>query len=127
MHTIATGLLADDHWHGGPWFLIFPLLWLAFLALVFVTLRRTVWRRGCHGGPVGPFGAVGRFGPRATRSRRWPCSVSATRAVRSTGTSTVPGAPCWSSTGRAAPDPTAPDPAPDLVPDLVPGLAPGRP
>ncbi|MFF7637674.1 SHOCT domain-containing protein [Kitasatospora sp. NPDC008050] len=63
MHTYATGLLAGDHRHAGPWFLIFPLLWLAFLVLVFVTLRRTVWRRGCYGGQVGPFGSGGRFGP----------------------------------------------------------------
>ncbi|WP_329584928.1 SHOCT domain-containing protein [Kitasatospora sp. NBC_01250] len=62
MHTFATGLLAGDHWHGGPWFVIFPLLWLAFLVLVFVTLRRTLWRRGCYGGPVGSFGPAGRFG-----------------------------------------------------------------
>ncbi len=69
MHT-TTALLADGPWHGGPWFLLFPLFWLFFLVIVFTVLRRTGWRRGwgagCYDGggygrgPQGPLAVLGR-------------------------------------------------------------------
>ncbi|MCX4750698.1 SHOCT domain-containing protein [Kitasatospora sp. NBC_01287] len=76
--TTATALLADDHWHGGPWFLFFPLLWFAFLAFVFVTLRRTAWRRGRFGptGPAGRFGAAGPTGRTGPWSHGGPQAAS---------------------------------------------------
>lgn len=82
--TTATALLADGHWHGGPWFLLFPLIWLLFLVFVFATLRRTAWRRGWRG-PHGPWANGG--------SQASPLAVlgSGTRAGRSTRTSTGPG------------------------------------
>jgi uncharacterized membrane protein len=36
----AAGLAADDHWNGpGPWWPIFPFLWLVFIIAVFATFR----------------------------------------------------------------------------------------
>ncbi|GAA1258508.1 SHOCT domain-containing protein [Kitasatospora nipponensis] len=67
--TTASALLADDGWHhGGPWFLLIPLAWLAFLVIVFTVLRRTAWRRGCSGGPFGPDGSQS---PLAVLGRRY--------------------------------------------------------
>jgi putative membrane protein len=38
---MSTVLLAQDHWNGpGPWWPIFPLLWLALLVTVFVLILR---------------------------------------------------------------------------------------
>ena len=54
MTTLLSGALAplaDWHWHhgGGPWCLLFPLIWIAVIVFV-------VWmfRRGRWGGPRGP-------------------------------------------------------------------------
>lgn len=81
MHTTAAAtVLATHAWH--PWFLFFPFFWLLFLVIVFVVLRRTVWRRG---GCWGPY--------QAGRQGRWRCSVSAMPAVRSTRRSTGPVGP----------------------------------
>jgi putative membrane protein len=67
--TTATAVLADPGWH--PWFLFFPLFWLAFLVIVFVVLRRTVWRRhGCLG-PYGGYGYDGRQGPLGVLGERY--------------------------------------------------------
>jgi putative membrane protein len=66
MHTLTMAtVLAGHAWH--PWFLFFPFLWLLFLVLVFVVLRRTVWRRG---GCWGPYQA-GRQGPLAVLGERY--------------------------------------------------------
>ncbi|MFB7615291.1 SHOCT domain-containing protein [Kitasatospora sp. NPDC056181] len=49
----------DGHWPG-PWILLIPLAWAAVVFLVIVLLRRTVWRRGCGGGPDHPMAVLGR-------------------------------------------------------------------
>src|SRR5258708_400566 len=49
MHA-TTLLLADEGWHGGPWFLLIPLFWLLVLVVFFTVLRRTAWRRGWRPG-----------------------------------------------------------------------------
>lgn len=67
MHP-TTLLLADEGWHGGPWFLLIPVFWLLVLVVFFTVLRRTAWRRGwrpgCVGGPAGgpesPLAVLGR-------------------------------------------------------------------
>ena len=33
-------LLAEAGWHGGPWFLVFPLLWIALFLGVWLVIRR---------------------------------------------------------------------------------------
>ena len=48
MTTLLTTAVANDHWNGpGPWWPIFPILWLLFLVALFVTfgfLGRRRWR-----------------------------------------------------------------------------------
>ena len=47
--TLTTALVANDHWDGpGPWWPIFPLLWLLLLIAIFATfgfLGRRRWGR----------------------------------------------------------------------------------
>ena len=44
----STALLAENHWEGpGPWWPLFPLLWIAFFVVLFTVLGR---RRQWHGG-----------------------------------------------------------------------------
>ena len=59
-------------WHDGgpgPWILFFPLIWAAVVALVIVTLRRTVWRG--RGGPWHLRAATGEHAPIAVLGRRF--------------------------------------------------------
>ena len=48
MTTLLTTAAADDHWNGpGPWWPIFPIVWLLFLIAVLATfgfLGRRRWR-----------------------------------------------------------------------------------
>jgi putative membrane protein len=46
-------VLASDEWPHHGWFLLFPLLWIAVIALLvrFVFLRGGCWGFGRHGGP----------------------------------------------------------------------------
>jgi putative membrane protein len=44
-------ILADTRYYGpGPWFLIFPLFWFGFIALLFFTIGRRRWRGPWSGG-----------------------------------------------------------------------------
>ena len=44
-------LLAVTHCYGpGPWFLLFPLFWFGFLALLFFAIGRRRWRGPWAGG-----------------------------------------------------------------------------
>ncbi|NLU73584.1 SHOCT domain-containing protein [Streptomyces sp. HNM0575] len=77
-------------WHDGagpgPWILLFPLVWAAVVAGVFLLLRRTVWRgrgpsygpwygrgpgRGFGHGPVPPGGPRGESSPVDLLARRF--------------------------------------------------------
>ncbi|HEY2054039.1 MAG TPA: SHOCT domain-containing protein [Solirubrobacterales bacterium] len=52
--TLLTGALAPlaDCWHhgwgGGPWFLLFPLFWIAVVVFVIWFARRRRWGRTSH-------------------------------------------------------------------------------
>ena len=49
MLTTFTAVLADDHWHGpGPWWPLFPFLWLLLIVGIFVSLRFFGFRRWRH-------------------------------------------------------------------------------
>jgi len=68
----ALQAVADGHWPG-PWFLLFPLFWLALIFVVVVVLRRTAWRRHCTGSPVAELGrryAQGEIDEDEYRARR---------------------------------------------------------
>jgi putative membrane protein len=54
--TLLAGALAPlaDCWHhgwGGPWFLFFPLFWIAVVVFVLWLLRRGRWGGPWRGGP----------------------------------------------------------------------------
>ena len=59
--TAAT-LASDDHWNGpGPWWPLFPFLWLLFIIGIFATFRFFGMRRWRH--------MQGHFGTRAGEAR----------------------------------------------------------
>jgi putative membrane protein len=37
---MVTTILAGSAWHGGPWFVFFPLLWIALVVGAFLLFRR---------------------------------------------------------------------------------------
>ena len=101
--TAATVAANNDHWDGpGPWWPIFPFLWLLFIIGIFATFRFFGMRRWRQ--------VQGYAGTRAGEAS-WP---SATRPARSTSRSTSAGSPPSSGWGRHDPvRPGAGDPRPD--------------
>ena len=51
---LSTQLLAHDNWDGpGPWWPLFPLVWIAFIFVTFAVLGRfgrRRWHRGSYAG-----------------------------------------------------------------------------
>jgi putative membrane protein len=39
MVTMIETIVAEAGWHGGPWFLVFPLLWIALFIGVWLVVR----------------------------------------------------------------------------------------
>lgn len=53
-YPLLSTALANDHWDGpGPWWPLFPLLWLAFIIVAFAVFGRFGRRRWHHGSYAG--------------------------------------------------------------------------
>jgi putative membrane protein len=45
MHALTTLLADSNGWHGGHWWIVFPIFWLILIAVAL-----TLFRRRCRGG-----------------------------------------------------------------------------